>query len=190
MKKQIGKIREDLLEFINLQKEHTKTCDLTEKAFSQGAISRQNRNKIIDTIQKQKKDELKEIYEKISSAKERFNASVDKWAVLDGKNINIDLNLLDGSIKLTSNDLSQLSEKHKNNVLMQRTISTYADEYKVDYNKAVSMPEDMKTGFQALCDNCLLAIRNPLSLSAAFMEDDSWFDTLLPPALKSDIQLD
>lgn len=97
-----------------------------EEKFKSDIITQTYRNQRMAEIQKEFQDAQVEAVHAVAATQQKFNARVDIWATPAGSKLDVDLELLKGSITLTQDELVALIEKHKGNAIMQRAFKDYA----------------------------------------------------------------
>jgi len=126
----------------------------------------------ISEIQKKRAAMQRDLSDNLDGLQAEYSMAVTAWGALDGSKITDDLKLLTDSFKLTEDDLTALSEKHKGNVTMQRIIHEYASKHDIFYTPSTPAPVRKIAAFAALCDNFRSASRdtdNPFTRK--FVED-------------------
>ena len=131
-----------------------------------------------------RKRELKqELDEKLEELRTTYDAEVDAWAALDGEKITDDAKLFDGHFKLTDDDLTALSTKHRDNIVMQRMIRNYANSNNLAFDAATPLPEQKKQYFWTLLDDVRKSATDEGRLARGFIQDDKQFNSLYGKAL-------
>jgi len=190
MKKYVNSVRHIALKFFETKNILMQRIANIEEKYRKNDITEKQKIKQIAEVNELMSDLLNKFTKAHNDMKSHFNDAVDAWSTLDGKNIpSDDIKLFSGIVELKSDDLTKLSEKHKNNIVMQRAINEYAKKHDVNYDKSSPLPEDMIAGYASLCDIIQKAAHNTGSMHRAFVEDDKQFENILSPALKFDIDI-
>ena len=98
-----------------------------EEKFKSDITTQTYRNQRMSEIQKEFQGAQVAAVQAVDTIQQNFNTRVDIWATPAGSKLNIDLELLKGSITLTQDELVTLIEKHKDNAIMQRALKEYAN---------------------------------------------------------------
>lgn len=98
-----------------------------EEKFKSDITTQTYRNQRISEIQKEFQDAQVAAVQSITEIQQNFNTRVNIWATPAGSKLDMDLELLKGSITLTQDELAALIEKHKDNAIMQRAFKEYAN---------------------------------------------------------------
>ena len=110
----------------------------------------------------------------IEKIRREHEAAVNAWNVLDGAKINRDdAELLKLCDKMTAQQYQQLCDKHKENSVMLKLLSDYADRHS-DLGLTADRPIDAKTrigNFNQFCATASRAVKDPNTLQAAMFID-------------------
>jgi|GEM_PF-3970668 len=128
----------------------------------------------------QRKIQLKaDTQQEIKKLQKEFNDDLGEWLTPTPEKIdNEDLKLLGGPLTLSEKEVESLSQKHKNDPIMQRALKEYAGK-KGYYFPSTDIGEDRKTAFDDVVNVALTGINEPKGYWGYTIKDERHFDTYI-----------